>query len=228
MDNNLLNSGFLHLESRSRRNLLNSKFAGVQTLPLFMQANFSIGIGRDFSKVKGFRRVRSFPGAGVGHVEARTLHGGAGDTIHLIDCQFRGFVVLEHHLLRVTSVECDGLLTICILIGQIVRSRDRQFCDFIGARLHTQGDSAILASSHIVLIVAVNRFNPEHGARDRCSGISGVNLGDCQFRLLEVIKDELLIIARPQPNGLGRLRSHHIGVRYRDFCDLVAVNGDPR
>ena len=99
VDNNLLDCGFLHLESRSRRNLFNRKFAGVQTLPLFMQANFAVGIGRDFSKVKRFRCIRSFPGAGVGHVEMRTLDGGATDTVHLIDCQFRGFVVLEHHFL---------------------------------------------------------------------------------------------------------------------------------
>ena len=77
-----------------------------------------------------------------------------------------------------------------------------------------------------MLIVAVDCLNPKYSARDWCSGISCVYLGDGQFRLLEIVKNQLLIITRPQPNSLGRLRCHHIGVRDGDLCHLVTVYGD--
>ena len=77
-----------------------------------------------------------------------------------------------------------------------------------------------------MLIIAVHSFDPEHGAGDRGGRVRGVYFCNRQLRLLEVIKNQLTVIAGAQPDGLSRLRRHHIGVRDRDLRHLVAVNGE--
>ena len=73
-------------------------------------------------------------------------------------------MVPEHHLFFITGIEGDGLHSVGILVWEIVRRRDGQFCDLIGAWLYPKGDGSILAGGHVMLIITVNCLNPEHGA----------------------------------------------------------------
>ncbi len=75
-----------------------------------------------------------------------------------------------------------------------------------------------------MLIITVNCLNPEHGAGYRGGGVRSVYFSDGELGLLEVIKNQLTVVARAQPDGLGRLCCHYIGVRYGDLSHLITIN----
>ena len=75
-----------------------------------------------------------------------------------------------------------------------------------------------------MLIIAVNCLNPEHGAGYRGGGVRSVYFSDGELGLLEVIKNQLTVVARAQPDGLGRLCCHYIGVRYGDLSHFITIN----
>ena len=131
-----LAGGFLHLEPRGRLNFLDGKLAGVQSLALLVELDLAVGIGDDLAIVDGGRCIRSFAIAGIGHVKTRPLNRSACDTVHLINGEFWGLVVLERHLFIIAGIECNRLHPVSVLIGEVVRGRDGQLRDLIGARLY--------------------------------------------------------------------------------------------
>lgn len=75
MENDLLRSRFLHLETGCWGHLCDGKLAGIEPLALLVQLDFTIFIGQNIAVVNG---GRSFSGLAVGHigdVEFRTLDG---------------------------------------------------------------------------------------------------------------------------------------------------------
>ena len=148
VEDNCLLGGFLELESRGGRHLLDGELTGVQTLALLMELDLAAGIGGDLAEVVGLRCVGSLAGGGVGHMETRPLHRSAGDRVHLVDGQLRGFVVFKDQLFLIPCIQGDGLLPVRVLVRQIIRGRDRQLCDPEGAGSHSQGDGAILPGGH--------------------------------------------------------------------------------
>ena len=148
VEDNCLLGGFLELESRGGRHLLDGELAGVQTLALLMELDLAAGVGGDLTEVVGLRCVDSLAGGGVGHMETRPLHRSAGDRVHLVDGQLRGLVVFKDQLFLIPCIQGDGLLPVRVLVRQIIRGRDRQLCDPEGAGSHSQGDGAILPGGH--------------------------------------------------------------------------------
>ena len=148
MEDDCLLGGFLELESRGGRHLLDGELAGVQSLALLVELDLAIGIGEDLPKIVALRRVCRLAGGGVGHMETRPLHRSAGDRVHLVDGQLRGLVVFKDHLFLIPCIQGDGLLPVRVLVRQIIRGRDRQLCDPEGAGSHSQGDGAILPGGH--------------------------------------------------------------------------------
>ena len=148
VEDNCLLGGFLELESRGGRHLLDGELTGVQTLALLMELDLAAGIGGDLAEVVGLRCVGSLAGGGVGHMETRPLHRSAGDRVHLVDGQLWGLVVFKDQLFLIPCIQGDGLLPVRVLVRQIIRGRDRQLCDPEGAGSHSQGDGAILPGGH--------------------------------------------------------------------------------
>ena len=224
VEDDCLPGGLFHLEPRGRLDFLDGELTGIQPLALLMELDLAVGIGDDLAKIIGVRRIGSLAVGSVGHMKTRPLDRSAGDTVYLINGEFGGLVVLERHLFFIAGIERDGLHPVGVLIGEVVGGRDGQLRDLIGSRLNPQGDGAVLAGGHVMLIIAVHSFDPEHGAGDRGGRVRGVYFCNRQLRLLEVVKNQLTVIAGAQPDGLSRLRRHHIGVRDRDLRHLVAVN----
>ena len=225
MENDLLSCGLYHLEPRSRLYLSDGVFAGIQPLSLLVKSDLAVRIRQELAKINGGRCVSGLTIAGIGYMESRSLHGGTGNAILLVDGEFRAFAVLENKLLFIPCIQRDRLDPICVLIGEEVGGRYGQFSDTVSTRCHTEGNSTILAGGDIILVITINGFNPEDGAGNGGSGVCSIDFGDGKLRLLQVIKDQLLLIARTQPDRLGRFRSHHIGVRYGDFSHFIAVYG---
>ena len=224
MEDDLLNGGLLHLEARGRLHFFDSELARIQTLALLMESDLASGIGGDHPEVEGLRRVGGLACGGVGHMKISTFHGSTSHRIHLVDGQLRGFAVLEDQLFLISCIERDCLLPICVFVRQIIGGRNRLFNDFIGAGSHSEGDGTVLTSCYGMLVIAVHAFNSEHCSGNRGVEVICVHLCDGKLRLLQVIEDELLVIARAEPDSLGRLCCHHIGVRDGNFRHFIAVH----
>ena len=224
MEDDLLDGGLLHLEARGRLHFFDGKLTGIQALPLLMETDLTVCIGGDHPEVEGFRRVGGLTGGDVGHMKTSTFHGSTSHGIHLVDGQLRGFTVLEDQLFLVPCIERDSLLPICILIRQIIGGRDGLLNDFIGAGSYPEGDGAVLTSCYGMLVIAVHPFNSEHCSGNRGVEVICVHFGDGKLRLLQIIEDELLVIARAEPDSLSRLCRYHIRVRDGDFRHFIAVH----
>ena len=76
-------------------------------------------------------------------------------------------------------------------------------------------------------VITVNGLDQEVCLRDIDSGVCAL-LHFCDFEkgLLHVVKDQLLVIASLQPDGLPRLISNDPGVRHGFLRDFIAVRGD--
>ena len=225
MENDLLSCGLYHLEPRSRLYLSDGVFAGIQPLSLLVESDLAVRIRQELAKINGGRCVSGLAIAGIGYMESRSLHGGTSNAILLVDGEFRAFAVFEYKFFVIPCIQRDRLYPICILVRQEVGGRYGQFSDTISARGHTEGNCTILTGGNIMLIVTVNGFNPEDSAGNRGSRVRSIYFGNGELRLLQVVKDQLLLIPRTQPDRLSRFRCHHIGVRHRNFSYLITVYG---
>ena len=225
MENDLLSCGLYHLEPRSRLYLSDGVFAGIQPLSLLVEPDLAVRIRQELAKINGGRCVSGLAIAGIGYMESRSLHGGTSNAILLVDGEFRAFAVFEYKFFVIPCIQRDRLYPICILVRQEVGGRYGQFSDTISARGHTEGNCTILTGGNIMLIVTVNGFNPEDSAGNRGSRVRSIYFGNGELRLLQVVKDQLLLIPRTQPDRLSRFRCHHIGVRHRNFSYLITVYG---
>ena len=226
MENDLLGRRLLHLETGSRLHFGCGVLTGIEALALIMDKDLTVGIGIQITKVNGGGCFGRFAVAGISHMELCALHRSASHTVLLVDGQLRHFVVLEYQCLFIACIQTDGLDAIRIVIGQIIRCGNGLLGNLISARCDTLGNRAILAGSPICLIIVVNTFHSEDSTGNHGIGASGLNLLDGQQRLFQVLEDELLICARAEIDGLGRLLTDHIRNGNSFFSDLIAVHRD--
>ena len=185
-----------------------------------MQLDFPVGVGENLTEVKGIRSVGRLAGAGISHMKPRPLHGCASHAVLLVDGQFRGLMVLEHQFLFLSGVQGDGLGPGRVQVGKVVGGRNRQLRDPVAAGLHPQGDSAILAGGHVMLVVAVDALNAEHGAGDWGGGVGRVYLGDGELRLFVVLKVDIAVPVGLEGDELAG-RVQQVGLRDTFLNDLI-------
>ena len=192
-----------------------------------MQLDLAAGIREEVAKIHGGGGIGGFAVAGVGNVEFRALNGSARHTVLLEDRQLRGLVVAEHQCPFIAGVQADGLYPVFVLIRQVVGRGDGLLCNLIGAGDHSQGHFAILAGGPIVLIVPVDGLNRKHSAGDGLAAV-GVNLGDRQLRLLQILENDLLLVAAVQADGLRGFIADAVRLRDGLLRDPVAARGHPQ
>ena len=227
MDNNALGGGFLHLEAGGGGHLGHGVLAGVHLLPLFMHLDFAPGIGENIPVVDGAGGLRRLAVAGVGDVELGPLNRSARHAVLLKNGQLRGLVVAENQRLFIAWVQGNCLHTVFILIRQIIGRGYRFLRHLICAGGNPQGSLAVLAGSPIVLIVPVDSFYGEHSAGDRLTTVS-VNLGDRQLRLFKILKNDFLLIAAIQADGLGWLITDTVRLRDRLLRYAITAGSNPQ
>ena len=228
MEDDFLCGGFLHLETRGRLHLRDGVLARVESFALLVELDLAIFIRQDLPKVDALWGICRLTCGGVGDMKTRPLNRSAGDGIFLINREFRGLVVLKDQFLFVTGIQGDRLSTVGVLVRQVVRRGDGLLRDFIGAGGQPEGNGAVLPGGHIILVIAIHPFDGEYGAGDLGVRVVRVHLGDGELRLLEIIKNELRISTRPQPNDLGRFIGHHPRIGNRFFGHFVRVNRNAR
>ena len=156
-------------------------------------------------------------------MESSTLDGGPSYTVFLIDGKLRGLPVFECKGLFISAIQRNRLLSVGILVRQVIWGRYRRLNDGIGARCYPQRNGTILTGGHIIAIVVVNAHDPKYSAGNG-RVIRRIHLGNGDLRLLEVVKDQLAMIAGAKPDGLSGLGGDHIGVRDRGLCHGIAVH----
>ena len=226
VENDLLRGRLLHLETGSRLHFGCGVLTGIEALALIMDKDLTVGIGIQITKVNGGGCFGRFAVAGISHMELCALHRSASHAVLLIDGQLRHLVVLEYQFLFIACIQTDGLDSVRIVIGQIIRCGNGLLGNLIGARCDTLGNRAVLTGSPICLIIVVDTLHSEDSTGNHGIGASGLNLLDGQQRLFQVFEDELLICARAEIDGLGRLLTDHIRNGNSFFSDLIAVHRD--
>jgi hypothetical protein len=164
--------------------------------------------------------------AGIGDMELRAFHRGSGNAIFLVDCQLRHLMVYEDELLLITCIQANGLDTIVIVIGQIIRCRDGLLGNFIATGQDTLGDGTIFLSGPIFLIVIVNALDREYSARDNSVFATSLDLLNGHERLLQILKNQLIFTARCQEDRLSGFFSNDVGLGNGLFSHFIAVNRD--
>ena len=225
VEDDLLGGGFLHLETGSGFHFRHGVRAGIEPLALLMEPDLALGICEDISVIDGAGGFGGFAAAGVSDVELGSLHRSARYAVLLVDGELGHFPILESDIHLVTGVQADGLLPVGVFAGQVVRSGNRFFCNFVTAGGDAIRHRAVLASGPIGGEITVDALHGEHGAGDGL-GILRVDFGDGQPGHFQIFKYEVLIVAGAEVNGLDRLVAHHIGVRDGCFLYLIAVNRD--
>ena len=225
VEDDLLGGGFLHLETGSGFHLRHGVLAGIEPLALLMEPDLALGICEDISVIDGGRGLGGFAAAGVSDVELGSLHRSASHAVLLVDGELGHFPILESDIHLVTGVQADGLLPVGVFAGQVVRSGNRFFCNFVTAGGHAVRHGTVRAGGPIGGEITVDALYGEHGAGDGL-GILRVDFGDGQPGHFQVFKYEVLIVTGAKVNSLDRLTAHHIGVRDGCFLYLIAVNRD--
>ena len=225
VEDDLLGGGFLHLEAGSGFHLRHGVRAGIEPLALLMEPDLALGICEDISVIDGGRGLGGFAAAGVGDVELGSLDRRASHAVLLVDGELGHFPIPKSDIHLVTGVQADGLLPVGVFAGQVVRSGNRFFCNFVTAGGDAICHRAVLAGGPIGGEITVDAFHGEHGAGDGL-GILRVDFGDGQPGHFQVFKYEVLIVTGAEVDGLGHLAAHHIGGRDGCFLYLIAVNRD--
>ena len=225
VEDDLLGGGFLHLETGSGFHLGHGVLAGIEPLALLMEPDLTLGVCEDISVIDGGRSLGGFAAAGVSDVEFGSLDGRASHAVLLVDGEMGHFPIPKSDIHLVTGVQADGLLPVGVFAGQVVRSGNRFFRNFVTAGGHAVRHRAVRAGGPIGGKITVDALHGEHGAGDGL-GILRVDFGDGQPGHFQVFKYEVLIVAGAEVNGLDRLAAHHIGVRDGCFLYLIAVHRD--
>ena len=225
VEDDLLGGGLLHLETGSGFHLGHGVFAGIEPLALLMEPDLALGVCEDISVIDGAGGLGGFAAAGVGDVELGSLHRSARHAILLVDGELGHFPILESDIHLVTGVQADGLLPVGVFAGQVVRSGNRFFCNFVAAGGHAVRHGTVRAGGPIGGEITVDALHGEHGAGDGL-GILRVDFGDGQLGHFQVFKYEVLIVTGAEVDRLGHLAAHHIRVRDGYFLYLIAVHRD--
>ena len=225
VEDDLLGGGFLHLETGSGFHLRHGVLAGIEPLALLMEPDLTLGICEDISVIDGAGGLGGFAAAGVSDVELGSLDGSASHAILLVDGELGHFPILESDIHLVTGVQADGLLPVGVFAGQVVRSGNRFFCNFVAAGGHAVRHGTVRAGGPIGGEITVDALHGEHGAGDGL-GILRVDFGDGQPGHFQVFKYEVLIVTGAEVDRLGHLAAHHIRVRDGYFLYLIAVHRD--
>ena len=225
VEDDLLGGGFLHLETGSGFHFRHGVRAGIEPLALLMEPDLALGVCEDISIINRGRGLGGFAAAGVSDVELGSLHRSASHAVLLVDGELGHFPIFKSDIHLVTGVQADGLLPVSVFAGQVVRSGNRLFCNFIAAGGHAVRHGTVLTGGPIGGEITVDALYGEHGAGDGL-GILRVDFGDGQPGHFQVFKYEVLIVAGAEVDGLDRLAAHHIGVRDGCFLYLIAVNRD--
>ena len=225
VDNNALGGGFLHLEAGGGGHLSHGVLAGVHLLALLMHLDLAVGVGENIPVVNGAGSVRRLSVAGVGDAELGPLNGSARHTVLLKNGQLRGLMVLECDGFLVAGVQADRLLPVGVPAGKVIGRGHGLLRDFIGAGGQPQRNRSVRAGGPVILIVPVDSFDGKHGAGNRLAAV-GVDLGNGQLRFLQILEDQLSLLAGSQVDGLHGFIPHHIGVRDGLLNDFITVHGD--
>ena len=225
VEDDFLGGGFLHLETGSGFHFRHGVLAGIEPLALLMEPDLALGICEDRSVVDGAGGLGGIAAAGVSDVELGSLDGRTRHAVLLVDGELGHFPIFESDIHLVTGVQADGLLPVGVFAGQVVRSGNRLFCNFVAAGGHAVSHRAVLTGGPIGGEITVDALHGEHGAGDGL-GILRVDFGDGQPGHFQVFKYEVLIVTGAEVNGLDHLAAHHIGVRDGCFLYLIAVNRD--
>ena len=225
VEDDFLGGGFLHLEAGSGFHFRHGVFAGIEPLALLMEPDLALGVCEDRSVVDGAGGLGGFAAAGVGDVEFGSLDRRASHAVLLVDGELGHFPIPKSDIHLVTGVQADGLLPVGVFAGQVVRSGNRFFCNFVTAGGHAVRHGTVRAGGPIGGKITVDALHGEHGAGDGL-GILRVDFGDGQPGHFQVFKYEVLIVAGAEVNGLDHLAAHHIGIRDGYFLYLIAVHRD--
>ena len=225
VEDDLLGGGFLHLETGSGFHFRHGVLAGIEPLALLMEPDLALGICEDISVIDGGRGLDGFAAAGVGDVEFGSLDRRASHAVLLVDGELGHFPIPKSDIHLVTGVQADGLLPVGVFAGQVVRSGNRFFCNFVTAGGHAIRYGTVRAGGPIGGEITVDALHGEHGAGDGL-GILRVDFGDGQPGHFQIFKYEVLIVAGAEVDGLDRLVAHHIRGRDGCFLYLIAVNRD--
>ena len=225
VEDDLLGGGFLHLKTGSGFHFRHSVLAGIEPLALLMEPDLTLGICEDISVIDGGRGLGGFAAAGVGDVELGSLHRSARYAVLLVDGELGHFPIPKSDIHLVTGVQADGLLPVSVFAGQVVRSGNRLFRDFVTAGGHAVRHRAVRAGGPIGGKITVDALHGEHGAGDGL-GILRIDFGDGQLGHFQVFKHEVLIVTGAEVDRLDRLAAHHIGGRDGCFLYFIAVNRD--
>ena len=225
VEDDLLGGGFLHLETGSGFHFRHGVLTGIEPLALLMEPDLTLGVCEDISVINRGRGLGGFAAAGVGDVELGSLDGRASHAVLLVDGELWHFPILESDIHLVTGVQADGLLPVGVFAGQVVRSGNRFFCNFVAAGGHAVRHGTVRAGGPIGGEITVDALHGEHGAGDGL-GILRVDFGDGQLGHFQVFKYEVLIVTGAEVDGLGHLAAHHIRVRDGYFLYLIAVHRD--
>ena len=110
-------------------------------------------------------------------------------------------MVAEYQRFFIAGVQGNRLHPVFILIRQVVGGGDGLLGDLICSGGNTERNLAIRAGGPIVLIVAVDGLDGEHGAGDGLSAVC-VDFGNGQLRFLQILEDYFLLVAAVQADGL--------------------------
>ena len=223
-NDDLLRGRLLHLETGGGLYLRHGVLARIELLALFVELDLSTGVREEVPEVHGGRGIGGFSVAGVGHMEFRPLDRSARNRIFLENSQLRGLVVAEHQRLFIAGIQTDRLYPVFVLVGQVIGGGDGLLRDLVGAGGNPQGNRSVRPGGPVVLIVAVDGLDSEHGAGNGLAAV-GVDLGNGQLRLLQILEDDFLLIAAVQADGLRGFLADAVGLRDRLLCDPVAAGG---
>ena len=225
VEDDFLGGGLLHLEAGSGFHFRHGVLAGIEPLALLMEPDLALGICEDISVIDGAGGLGGFAAAGVGDVELGSLHRRASHAVLLVDGELWHFPIPKSDIHLVTGVQADGLLPVGVFAGQVVRSGNRFFRNFVTAGGHAVRHGTVLTGGPIGGEITVDALYGEHGAGDGL-GILRVDFGDGQLGHFQVFKHEVLIVTGTEVDRLDRLAAHHIGVRDGCFLYFIAVNRD--
>ena len=225
VEDDLLGGGFLHLETGSGFHFGHGVRAGIEPLALLMEPDLTLGVCEDISVIDGAGGFGGCAAAGVSDVEFGSLHRSTRYAVLLVDGELGHFPIPKSDIHLVTGVQADGLLPVGVFAGQVVRSGNRFFCNFVTAGGHAVRHRAVRTGGPIGGEITVDALYGEHGAGDGL-GILRVDFGDGQPGHFQVFKYEVLIVTGAKVNGLDRLAAHHIGGRDGCFLYLIAVHRD--
>ena len=156
-------------------------------------------------------------------LERDIADGVKGDLIQLQDLDDWPALVLKIERSLIAGLQADGLYPFFFKLGDVVGVRHGDLLDLEAARLHITGDGAVGSGNPFILEIAVDPLNGEYRSRDR-SVCTNLRFRQGEIRLFEIFKNQLLLVTRPQPDGLCGRVADHIRLRHGDFRHLIAVN----